>query len=103
MNSKLGKADNQRGQVRRAEPWMGSAECYGSAAQPGAQGEAGLCVGLFPPSLVRPRRLARALGANGRLLSCTNVCIARSLTVGEKLDNLVNNQLPRLRKWDILI
>ena len=31
-------------------------------AQPGAQGDAGLRFGLFPPSLVRPRPLALALG-----------------------------------------
>ena len=34
----------------------------GAAAQPGAQGDAGLCFGLFPPSSARPRPLARALG-----------------------------------------
>ena len=33
-----------------------------SEVQPGAQGDAGLCFGLFSPSLVRPRPLARALG-----------------------------------------
>ncbi len=31
-----------------------------SEAQPGAQGDAGLRFGLFPPSLVRPRPLVRA-------------------------------------------
>ena len=33
-----------------------------AAAQPGAQGDAGLRFGLFSPSFVRPRPLARALG-----------------------------------------
>jgi len=35
---------------------------FQSEAQPGAQGVAGLRFGLFSPSLVRPRPLARALG-----------------------------------------
>ena len=35
-----------------------------AAAQPGAQGDAGLRFGLFSPSLVRPRPLALALGAS---------------------------------------
>ena len=34
----------------------------GAAAQPGAQGDAGLRFGLFSQSSVRPRPLARALG-----------------------------------------
>jgi len=34
------------------------------AAQPGAQGDAGLRFGLFPPGSARPRPLARALGRN---------------------------------------
>ena len=39
------------------------ATLFQSAAQPGAQGDAGLCFGLFSPSFVRPRPLALALGA----------------------------------------
>jgi len=35
-----------------------------AAAQPGAQGDAGLCFGLFSPGFVRPRPLALALGAS---------------------------------------
>ena len=34
-------------------------------AQPGAQGDAGLCFGRFSPSSARPRPLARALGVRG--------------------------------------
>ena len=34
----------------------------GAAAQPGAQGDAGLRFGLFPSGSARPRPLARALG-----------------------------------------
>ena len=42
--------------AQASSPW--------AAAQPGAQGDAGLRFGLFPPGLVRPRPLARALGTS---------------------------------------
>ena len=48
----------QRAKAMRATP----ASSPGAAAQPGAQGDAGLRFGLVSPSFVRPRPLARALG-----------------------------------------
>ena len=42
--------------AQASSPW--------AAAQPGAQGDAELRFGLFPPSFVRPRPLALALGAS---------------------------------------
>ena len=74
MNLSISSANSERkrqsvvvGVNRKAmQPRLGLPQ---AAAQPGAQGDAGLCFGLFSPSSVRPRPLARALGGAGALVA----------------------------------
>ena len=49
--------------LKKSKSHATSASSHSAAAQPGAQGDAGLRFGLFSPSSVRPHPLARALGS----------------------------------------
>ena len=63
-----------KNQERKAK---GKGHSFRFAAQPGAQGDAGLRFGLFPPGLVRPRPLARALGVRvHRFVLCLGLSVA---------------------------
>ena len=69
----------------KSEKQRARATLFQSVAQPGAQGDAGLYFGLFPPSLVRPRPLARALGTMSTPVGVPNTKLGTSKAKRERV------------------